>query len=979
MGQSEGKASPAGGREPAASPPARPMAASSGPRVDTSVPPADEIKTTTCYMCACRCGIRVYLKGGKVRYIEGNRDHPINKGVLCGKGSAGIMQHYSPARLKAPLLRTGPRGKGEFKEITWEEALDIASAWLGRVRTTNPRRLAFFTGRDQSQSLTGMWALQFGTPNYAAHGGFCSVNMAAAGLYTFGGSFWEFGEPDFDLTRYFILFGVAEDHSSNPIKIGLGKLKKRGAKVLAINPVRTGYGAVADEWLGIKPGTDGLFVAALIHELIRTNNVDLDYLVRYSNAGWLVVDAPGTPGHGLFARKGDHEPLVFDKRSGQFVDAASADAVPALSGNLTLPDGRKARPVLALMVERFLSPEYAPERAAAETGIPAATIRRIAAELAHAAFKEEVRLDIPWTDWHGRRHAQMIGRPVSMHAMRGISAHSNGFHTARMIHILQILLGSIDCPGGFRYKAPYPKCIPPRIKPSGKPAHVTRNEPLGGPHLGFPTSPADLLIDAAGSPQRIDKAFSWDAPLAAHGLMHAVITNAALADPYAVEVLFMYMANMAWNSTMNTPGIIEHLTAKDLATGEYKIPKIIYADAYHSEMVSYSDLVLPDTTYLERWDCISMLDRPISEPDGPADAIRHPVVEPDRDVRGFQSVLIDLGWRLGLPAFMKEDGSRRYPGGYPDYIVNHQRSPGIGPLSGWRGKDGDQFGKGEPNPAQLERYIENGGFHVHHLPEHMRYFKHANRDYLDWAVSMGYLGADHWLVFQLYVEPLQRFRLASEGHGAIRPPELHKQRIATYFDPLPFWYPPFEGGMVDTGKFPMYAITQRPMHMYHSWGSQNAWLRQITNQNRLYMARAKGRELGIVDDDWVWISSHLGRVKAQVKLMEGVNPETAWTWNAIGKRGGTWALGKDAPEVTKGFLLNHLIGELLPERDGGYRYSNSDPVTGQAAWYDLRVRIEKAEPEADPHAEPRFESLKPIGVQGAPAILTFGKEFKRGR
>jgi anaerobic selenocysteine-containing dehydrogenase len=65
-----------------------------------------EIRQTTCYMCACRCGINVHMAEGKVHYIEGNRDHPVNKGVLCAKGSAGIMQHYSPARLKKPLLRT---------------------------------------------------------------------------------------------------------------------------------------------------------------------------------------------------------------------------------------------------------------------------------------------------------------------------------------------------------------------------------------------------------------------------------------------------------------------------------------------------------------------------------------------------------------------------------------------------------------------------------------------------------------------------------------------------------------------------------------------------------------------------------------------------------------------------------------------------------------------------------------------------------
>src|SRR5690606_20879789 len=214
------------------------------PIENLSPPVSDEIKTTTCYMCACRCGIKVHLKDGRIRYIEGNRAHPVNKGVLCGMGSAGIMNHYWPARLSKPLLRVGERGAGEFKEIEWEEAMALATQWLGDIRKTDPRKLAFFTGRDQSQALTGWWAQQFGTPNFAAHGGFCSVNMAAAGLYSIGGSFWEFGEPDWEHTRYFLLFGVAEDHSSNPIKIGLGKLKERGAKVVSVNPIRSGFSAI---------------------------------------------------------------------------------------------------------------------------------------------------------------------------------------------------------------------------------------------------------------------------------------------------------------------------------------------------------------------------------------------------------------------------------------------------------------------------------------------------------------------------------------------------------------------------------------------------------------------------------------------------------------------------------------------------------------------------------------------------------------
>jgi anaerobic selenocysteine-containing dehydrogenase len=85
--------------------------------VDTSPKISDEVKFTTCYMCACRCGIKVHLKDDKVRYIEGNRDHPVNKGVLCAKGSAGIMQHYSPARLTKPLKRVGERGSGSSKRL----------------------------------------------------------------------------------------------------------------------------------------------------------------------------------------------------------------------------------------------------------------------------------------------------------------------------------------------------------------------------------------------------------------------------------------------------------------------------------------------------------------------------------------------------------------------------------------------------------------------------------------------------------------------------------------------------------------------------------------------------------------------------------------------------------------------------------------------------------------------------------------------
>lgn len=101
-----------------------------------------EVKTTTCYMCACRCGIRVHLRDGEVRYIEGNPEHPLNKGVICAKGASGIMKQYSPARLLKPLKRKEgtERGAGSFEAITWEEAFSTLEKRLAHIRATDPKK-----------------------------------------------------------------------------------------------------------------------------------------------------------------------------------------------------------------------------------------------------------------------------------------------------------------------------------------------------------------------------------------------------------------------------------------------------------------------------------------------------------------------------------------------------------------------------------------------------------------------------------------------------------------------------------------------------------------------------------------------------------------------------------------------------------------------------------------------------------------------
>src|SRR5262249_18340304 len=156
-----------------------------------------------------------------------------------------------------------------------------------------PRKLAFFTGRDQSQALTGWWAMQFGTPNFAAHGGFCSVNMAAAGMYTFGGSFWEFGETDWDHTRYFVLFGVAEDHASNPLKLARGTLKAGGVEGGAVHPGAPGLKPLPRGGDPINPGPGGPLGGPLFPGVLAPPPIGCDSLGRSPNPPWLVIRDPG--------------------------------------------------------------------------------------------------------------------------------------------------------------------------------------------------------------------------------------------------------------------------------------------------------------------------------------------------------------------------------------------------------------------------------------------------------------------------------------------------------------------------------------------------------------------------------------------------------------------------------------------------------------------------------------------------------------
>jgi sulfite dehydrogenase (quinone) subunit SoeA len=676
--------------------------------------------------------------------------------------------------------------------------------------------------------------------------------MAAAGIYTLGGSFWEFGAPDWEHTKYLMLFGVAEDHDSNPIKIGLGKLKGRGARVVAVNPVRTGYNAIADEWLGITPGTDGLLILSLVHVLMAAGRIDLPYLLRYTNAAWLVDQDRRSPGYGTFLRDEAGRELVWDRARHRAVPWDAEGAKPSLNGAVNI-GATHAKPVFQLMTEAYLDPALAPEAVAPACGIPAATIRRIAAELAHVAFEQEVVLDRPWTDMAGRRHATMVGRPVAFHAMRGISAHSNGFQTCRALHLLQLILGSVETPGGFRFKPPYPKPVAAHPRP-----HAQGDAGLSA------RRPASRLSARAGGPRprRGGKAEAHRQGVQLGGPARRPRADAhgdlerggrrSLRDRGAVPLHGQHGLELLDEHRRGDADADRHRRGRQLPHPQHHRRRRLFLRDGGLRRSGAARHHLSGAPRLH-------------QPARPADLRARPRRRRDplagggtRPGRARLPVGAARPRRPARPArHGAPDGSPSFRD-YADYMVNHLRRPGVGPLAGWRG-DGEGKGRGDPNPDQLDRYIEAGGFWTDPVPPEAAYYKPFNAAYQDWAVARGFYDAPQPYLFQLYVEPLARFRAAALGIGDRQPPEHLREGLIRAMDPLPSWYPPLSETLVEAGDFPLHALTQRPMAMYHSWGSQNAWLRQIHGVNPLYVPGAVWREHGFAEGDWAELTSPTGR------------------------------------------------------------------------------------------------------------------------
>jgi anaerobic selenocysteine-containing dehydrogenase len=250
----------------------------------------ERIVKTVCSTCYCGCGVLAYVKDGKVVKLEGDPDHPNNRGELCPKGLSAIELLYHPDRLNYPMKRKGKRGEGKWQRISWEEAIETISSRLNGVRAENgPQAISVAVGAGLYSNL-GMishFCYAVGTPNMLSSGYICFMPSAVAARATIGYPAALFAEEvvsDEALNSKCILLWGANPRNTCPYPLGEGifKVKERGTKLIVVDPRPTDYTRIADFWLKIRPATDDALALGMMNVIINETLYDKKFVEEWT-------------------------------------------------------------------------------------------------------------------------------------------------------------------------------------------------------------------------------------------------------------------------------------------------------------------------------------------------------------------------------------------------------------------------------------------------------------------------------------------------------------------------------------------------------------------------------------------------------------------------------------------------------------------------------------------------------------------------
>ena len=560
-------------------------------------------------MCLHGCGIRVHVVDGIVTKIEGDPTNPDNLGKLCPKGNVGMLRLYDPKRVKAPMVRTNPRkGPGEdpgWKEISWDEAMDLVTQKLKPIRDTDPRKLVVASG-DFQRIFNWAWPAAFGSPHFfSTVGQYCGAAYHPINGIT-DTSFAAVN--DYEYCKYWLQVGAGDGFSSHLHLSGSAKrmadARMNGMRVVTVEPRMSPAAAKADEWVPIRPGTDRAFALGLMHSLVLEHKLyDAEFLRHRTNAPYLIGPS------GTYALSPGGKAMVWDPAAGRAREWDDPEVSElALEGHYEV-DGVECATGFQLFLD--VLERHTPERMEEICTVPAATMRRLAYELGDAAHIGETIVI------EGKEYPY---RPAAVNYYRGAVAHKDGGQDSMALKMVNTLLGNIDVPGGH---LGVPLDLRGFFIEPGEHGMLKPQPHILHPPVPF-KFPADSLQMMEWFPLGMD---------AGHVAVDAVLNPERYRLDYTPEVLLTYHSNPVWN--MPAPDKVRRALEK--------FSYIISIDVVVNPTTEWADLILPDHTYLESTLAVS-LEPPVVK----GLALRQAVVPPLYDTRDATEILIDIAERCGF-------------------------------------------------------------------------------------------------------------------------------------------------------------------------------------------------------------------------------------------------------------------------------------------------------------------------------------------
>ena len=846
-----------------------------------------EWKKVMCKLCGNKtwCTSEVYVRDGLVLSVAGDPENAASGGKLCSRGQAAMMNIYNPYRVKAPMKRTNPKkGLDEdpgWAEITWDEAYDTVAAKMREIAARgDPRRFAHCFGFAAWANIVSDEAFcrAFGSPyDIQGRGHLCPVHIGASFV---NGTFLD--KQDVEYANYFLTIGgsLGPNTGSAHGMRAVSRAMERGMKLVVVDPRMSPEGAMADEWVPIRPGGDLAFTLSMIHVMLHETPVtelDLRFIKERSNLPYLIGDDK------LYVNDlASGKPLVWDARDGRaktFDDPTIGDY--ALEGTFEA-HGRKGKPAFALLKGRMA--EYTPEWQEQHTTIPPETVRRIAREFVEAA---QVGATITLDDF------EFPLRPAVIKSERGAYSTTHGAYQHFAVKIVAGLVGATDVPGGFLGSEQGPVLSP---GPDGVVSPKQEAQPV-------PWQQPPSIDLREYYPHRHTSPFlAWK----------TVLNPEKYGVDHNLDMLMVYGSNP----------IHSNCTPIHAIEAFKKIPFMASIALVYDETTQFADILLPESTVLERHALLEYGDHVVHAADEAILRTRtlqvtKPVIDPVWNTRQADDMYIEIAERAG---FLYGEG------GLNDHLNRTLNLCGDHALD---------LHKKYMTPDLIDRvarchFGEQYGldyFDEHALiPDLLSKAEAYNFYYFPWGKTR------HPLYLNQFYVNGQELKKNLAGIGLEAPPGWDPATYWDHWEPIPQWC-----GRCDeehAADFDLRAMVWTTPQTRMCAGDQigNPWVREPVKRFDPYdycilINTETARKKGLKDGDQVSVEAFWGgKTQGALKLTELIHPE---------------ALGFPGHHGFKGRLRNPITWEgpdfndLLSDREEEF-----DPISC-ATDISPRVRIAK--------------------------------------